>query len=222
MIGTAGCVLLCDLLSWDCGTEIACGADMPIEPDTPSGELAPGIVPEPKDPESPDVAGDIAGIVDRIPEVIGEVAPEEEVVGVAAGYVGSEALGDAYPPVRFCAPACGLVCGARAGAEFVCDGVSIENGTAELVCDDAGPDEPACGWVCEGDSTFAVTTPSTRSPITKNSPAMIYGFMLKPSPAAPNQDHITPGGARQLSRRLTSEVLFYLSQNPIVLQPRLA
>jgi hypothetical protein len=108
MIGTEGCMALCDLLSGGCGNGMAGGAEMPIEPDTPSGELEPGVRPELNDPASPDMVGDtpgigdIPGIVDCIPDVIDRVAPEEGAAGVAAGYVGSEALGDAYPLVLLC------------------------------------------------------------------------------------------------------------------------
>jgi len=131
MIGTACCVLLCDLLSVDCGTGMAGGAEMPIEPDKPSGELEVGVMPEPNDPGSPDMVDDNPGIVDipgiagRIPDVMDGVAPEEGVAGVAAGYVASEALGAAYPPVLRCGccwtAACGLVCDDRGAAELVCD-----------------------------------------------------------------------------------------------------
>jgi hypothetical protein len=147
MIGTEDCTVLCDLLSGGCGSGMAAGAEMPIEPDTPSGELEPGVRPAPGDPDIPGMVGDIpgiavggAGIAPVIPGIIREV-PAEDAVGVAAGYVASAGFDDANPPPFRC-------CGA--GAE-------------------------ACGFGLSsgGEIRFAVTTPSTRSPVTNNSPAMI-------------------------------------------------
>ncbi|HTW50658.1 MAG TPA: hypothetical protein VME45_02040 [Stellaceae bacterium] len=100
MIGTDGCMALCDLLSGGCGTGMAGGAEMPIEPDTPSGELEPGIMAEPSDPGACDIPGVIGGepgIIAAIPGLKREV-PAEDAVGAAAGYVASVGFDDAYPP----------------------------------------------------------------------------------------------------------------------------